>query len=394
MDTSFNKLAKRLQPHYSRFNVGERLLFTGHSHQAWPDTALEGIIESFLTASQQVDDKWIAVFDKVEHLRGYLRTFYDDPGGFYCLSENTHNLVVRWLSAHDLKNKPRIVTTDAEFHSINRQLTRLEEEGIEIVRVPALPLDGFARRFDAALNDKTAAALISHIYFSTSLINSELPNCANSAKKYGIPLLIDDYHGTNVVQTSIRKEGLEDCYLLIGGYKYMQWGEGNCFLRFPAGCSLRPVVTGWFTIFDRLSAEQSGNVPFDDGNNRFMGGTFDGTSQFRAARVVDFFKKMRLTPETLEATYRAQIGYMKERFKQLDLDPAKIKPAHDYPLNRNGGFLAMSSPIARDIWAGLKKNGVFTDYRGHILRMGPAPYITSGQIDEAMHILKKVAGSK
>ena len=31
-----------LAPHYSRFRVGERLLLTGHSHQAWPDVALEG----------------------------------------------------------------------------------------------------------------------------------------------------------------------------------------------------------------------------------------------------------------------------------------------------------------------------------------------------------------
>ena len=30
-----------LAAHYSRFRVGERLLLTGHSHQAWPDVSLE-----------------------------------------------------------------------------------------------------------------------------------------------------------------------------------------------------------------------------------------------------------------------------------------------------------------------------------------------------------------
>jgi len=29
-----------LSPHYSRFRVAERLLLTGHSHQAWPDVGL------------------------------------------------------------------------------------------------------------------------------------------------------------------------------------------------------------------------------------------------------------------------------------------------------------------------------------------------------------------
>jgi kynureninase len=31
-----------LARHYSRFGVERRLLLTGHSHQAWPDVALEG----------------------------------------------------------------------------------------------------------------------------------------------------------------------------------------------------------------------------------------------------------------------------------------------------------------------------------------------------------------
>ena len=36
-----------LAPHYSRFRVAERLLFTGHSHQAWPDVAFDGQVEAW-----------------------------------------------------------------------------------------------------------------------------------------------------------------------------------------------------------------------------------------------------------------------------------------------------------------------------------------------------------
>lgn len=390
MDMTFDDLAKRLQPHYSGFKVSDRLLFTGHSHQAWPDVCLDGLIESYTTAASMVDDKWNTVFEKVEILRNYLRRFYDDPHGRYCFSENTHNLVVRWLSSFDLNNKPRIVTTDSEFHSINRQLTRLEETGIEIERVPALPLDGFSQRFEKALDDHTAAALISHVYFSSSLVNSELTACAEASERFKVPLLIDDYHGTNVIRTSIAADALASCYLLIGGYKYLQWGEGNCFLRFPSDCTLRPVITGWFSAFDKLAAEQTGNVLYDDGDNRFMGGTFDGASQFRAARTVDFFEKMDLNPEILHRSYQNQVRYMRKQFLALDMDSSKIRAVHDYPINRNGGFLAMVSPMAREIWMGLKRNGVYTDYRNDILRMGPAPYITRDQIDEAFRLLNKV----
>ena len=48
--------------------------------------------------------------------------------------QNTHELVMRFLSALDLRARPRLVTTDGEFHTLRRQLARLAEEGLEVVR--------------------------------------------------------------------------------------------------------------------------------------------------------------------------------------------------------------------------------------------------------------------
>lgn len=386
---TFDTAAGKLIPHYTRFDVGNRLLFTGHSHQAWPDAAFSGQTEAFDTAARLVDDKWEAAFAKTEVLRGYLRDFYDDPSGRYSLAGSTHELVVKWLSSLDIRNKPRIVTTDSEFYTFHRQLSRLEEEGIEIVRVPSLPLEGFTGRLNDALNAKTSAVMISRVYFESSLINSGIRETALACRKHGIPLLIDDYHGTNVLPLSVRQEELEDCYLLIGGYKYLQWGEGNCFLRYPRDCDLRPVITGWFASFSTLNRPKGDyTVQYDD-DQRFGGATYDPVSQFRAARVVDFFRQQELTPSLLFETYRSQVGYLKECFLNLDLDPGLITLAHEYPVTANGGFLALQSPRAARLWEALKARGVFTDSRGHILRFGPAPYVTSAQIGEAMRLLRE-----
>lgn len=389
METTSN-LADKLIPYYSHFNVGERLLFTGHSHQAWPDVALDGLREAFDIAATKVDDKWAAAFEKTQILRNYLRAFYDDPNGLYSLSSSTHNLIVRWLSSLDLIHKPRIITTDSEFHSMKRQLERLEEEGIEIVRIPAFPLDGFSERLEKELNDKTAAVMLSHIYFGWSLINSELKEVAVSVRKFGIPLLIDDYHGTNVLPMSIRGEGLEDCYLLIGGYKYLQWGEANCFLRYPSDCNLRPVATGWFSVFEKLSKPQANKLTeYDEGNNRFVGGTYDSVSQFRAAKVAQFFTDMKLFPDVLYENYQENVSALKEEFFRLDLDPDVIRLQHDYPIKRNAGFLAFKSDKAGIISKKLKEKGVMTDFRADTLRFGPAPYTKKQQIKDAMHLLKQ-----
>ncbi|MFD2533278.1 kynureninase/PvdN C-terminal domain-containing protein [Gracilimonas halophila] len=384
-------LANKLIPHYTHFNVSERLLFTGHSHQAWPDVAREGQTEYFDVCARDVDNKWEAAFEKTEVLRNYLRDFYDDPDGFYCREESTHVLFVSWMSSLDLKNKPKIISTDGEFHSLFRQLHRLEEEGLEFVQVPVQPDETFAERIIGEMDDRTSAVMLSRIYFETSLINTHLTEIAAAARKKGIPVMIDDYHGTNVVPLSIREAGLEDCFILIGGYKYLQWGEANCFLRFPKDCEYRPAITGWFASFSTLDKPRNNDpVEYDHDNQRFASGTYDPSSQFRAAKVVEFFQEHGLSPEILREQYQAQVALLRTLFREKNFEPSLIRLTHEEPLERNGGFLSLTSPKAREIRAQLMENGVFTDARDEILRFGPAPYITTSQIRQAMNELEKV----
>ena len=390
MADPIDSLANRLTPHYSHFDVGNRLLFSGHSHQAWPDVALEGLKNSFQTAATEVDNKWDPAFEQAEILRNYLRNFYDDPEGRYCLAENTHLLLVSWLSSFDLKNKPKVITTDSEFHSMYRQLHRLEEEGLEVAAVDGHS-DEIVNNIEQEIDERTSAIMLSRIYFESGVINQHISEIAALARKHDIPFMIDDYHGTNVVPLSIQDENLEDCFILIGGYKYLQWGEGNCFLRFPKDCELRPAVTGWFASFSSLDEPRDdGPVTYDDGNQRFATGTYDPASQFRAAKVVEFFEDQGLTPTVLRRQYLNQVSLLKELFLEQDFEAEIIKLRHQRPLEENGGFLALQSPFARTIRAKLMDNGVFTDARGDILRFGPAPYITSDQIRQAMHSLGEI----
>ncbi len=390
MSHDIDQLAQKLIPHYSHFDVSNRLLFTGHSHQAWPDVAREGLHEAFDVAAHDVDNKWETAFEKVEMLRGYLRNFYDDPDGMYCLGQNTHQLLVSWLSSFDLQNNPKIITTDSEFHSMARQLKRLQEEGLQIVTVNG-HADDIANKIESALDENVAAVMLSRVYFKSGIINQYLSKIAEITSAHNIPFLIDDYHGTNVVPLSVTEENLEDCYILIGGYKYLQWGEGNCFLRYPKNCGLRPAITGWFASFSELDKSKGDRISYTDDHQRFASGTFDATSQFRAAKVVTFFEEMNLTPEVLHQQYQQQIKLLRETFFDHNFDSEVITLAHRQPLENMGGFLALESPFAKSIRAKLIEKGVYTDARGDILRLGVAPYITTQQITQVMDELKKVA---
>lgn len=387
--SEIDQLANRLIPHYSHFDVSNRLLFTGHSHQAWPDVALDGQYEYFYTCANKVDEKWSVAFEKTEKLRNYLRNYYDDPDGLYCREQNTHILIVSLLSSLDLRSKPKIITTDGEFHSMYRQLHRLEEEGIEVVRVPVNPDDSFGERFIEEMDINTSIVMLSRVYFETSLLNDFLPEIASAARLMNIPVLIDDYHGTNVVPLSIKEESLEDCYFLIGGYKYLQWGEGNCFLRFPKECDLRPVITGWFASFSTLEGPRTdAPVHYDDSDQRFATATYDPSSQFRAAKVVDFFEQQGLTAQVLRNQYEDQVGLLRSLFQEKDFDPDIIRVSHTEPISKNGGFLSLTSAHARTIKADLLERGIYTDARNNILRLGPAPYTTESQIEQVIDELE------
>jgi selenocysteine lyase/cysteine desulfurase len=381
-----------LAPHYSRFGVSQRLLLTGHSHQAWPDCGFEGQMAAWLDAARYVDDKWEQAFARAERVREGFARLLGDAGGGIALGANTHELVVRLLSALPLRTRPRLVTTDGEFHSIRRQLDRLEEEGLTIVRVPEAPLESLAARLGRAVDDRTALVLVSAVFFDTGRIARGLADVAASCRRHGSGLLVDAYHALNVVPVSLADAGLADAFVVGGGYKYCQLGEGNCFLRIPPDTDLRPVVTGWYSEFSALADGQgAGRVAYGPGGDRFAGATYDPTSHYRAAAVFDFFEERGLTPALLREVSQHQIGLLASAFDALDLDPAILSRDRACRLDEVGGFLVLRSPAAGALVRSLRARGVWTDARGDALRLGPAPYLSDRQLLDAIGILGEVA---
>ncbi len=378
-----------LAAHYSRFRVAERLLLTGHSHQAWPDVAFEAQQQAWLDAAELVDEKWGRAAAQADRVRAHWRRLLSDDDGGIALGQNTHELVMRLLSALPLRDRPRLVTTDGEFHTIRRQIDRLSEEGIAVVKVPARPADTLAERLARAVDDRTACVLMSSVLYETAEIMPGVQQVASACAAHGATLLVDAYHHLNIVPFDIREMGLQLAFVTGGGYKYCQLGEGNCFLRVPPDTKMRPVLTGWFAEFEAL--ERAGPrhaVEYGSGAGAFAGATYDPTAHYRASAVFDFHVQQGLTPARLREISRHQVGLLKAGVEKLAVAAAT---AHVEPIpdSRRAGFLAIRSPRAGDLTRALRARGVLTDFRGNILRLGPAPYLSDAQLRDCIDHLRE-----
>jgi kynureninase len=384
-----------LARHYARFRVAERVLLTGHSHQAWPDVGFAAQQQAWLDAAEHVDDKWDRAFARADRVRAGFARLLDDPGGDIALASSTHDLIVRFLSALPLARRPRLVTTDGEFHTVRRQLDRLSEEGIEVVRLPSRPVTQIAERIKKMVTDRTAAVLVSAVLYENAHIVPNLALAMEACQRLGVELLVDAYHALNVVPFSLRSERLTGAFIVGGGYKYCQLGEGNAFLRIPKDCTLRPVVTGWFSEFAELAQPPyAGQVPYGEGQARFAGATYDPTSHYRAAAVFDFFEQHGLNPTLLREVSQHQVGLLAREFDTLRIDPRVIdRDRRAVPLASIGGFLSLRAPRAAEISRKLRARSVWTDYRGELLRLGPAPYVSDDQLRSGLAALKGVAAS-
>src|SRR6185295_3814865 len=145
---------------------------------------------------------------------------------------------------------------------------------VEVVWVDARPREGLADRVLAALTPGTAMLAMSAVLFDDAYVVPRLGEIVERAVEIGAVVLIDAYHAFNVVPLAWGP-ARDRIFATAGGYKYAGFGEGLCWLRIPAGCTLRPVYTGWFADFGALTGAQSASVNYGPGGARFAGATFD-----------------------------------------------------------------------------------------------------------------------
>lgn len=385
-----------LTAHFARFRAAapERINLAAHSHHDWPDVTFAAQERCWHDAARLASDKWALVFGELipRVQAGIARLLHLPDPSTIALAPNTHEFLRRLLSCFPADRPVRVLTTDAEFHTARRQLSRLEEDGLaKVTRISTEPCDTFVERFHAACaGGGYDLVFVSQVFFTSSATCGDLQALAEAVPSRETFVVIDGYHGFMARPTDL--SGIAGrAFYLAGGYKYAMAGEGCCFLHCPPGYGPRPRDTGWFADFGSLAAPPGKSVGYPEHGGRFLGATFDPSGLYRLAAALDWFDRERITVEQVHLHARALMKRFLEGVDAMRIDGLRaadlITPFGGGA--EHGNFLAFRTARAGEIEAALGERHVHCDHRGDRLRFGFGICTNVADVDRALARIKQ-----
>lgn len=384
-----------MKEHFSRFlsSDPQRLHVAAHSHHPWPDVSFEAHRQAWLDAARMHDAKWDHVFGQVvPEFQGHVagRLGLPDPSSI-AFAPNTHEFVVRLLSC--LRTPTRILTSDGEFHSFDRQVRRLEEDGaVRVRRVPTEPLTSFAERFrDAAADGGHDLVFISQVLFDSGFAVDDPSVIVRAVPETEAFVVLDGYHAFMARPTDLSTVA-DRAFYIAGGYKYAMAGEGAAFMHCPPGYGDRPPDTGWFAGFGSLPRSVGGEVAYPEGGSRFLGATFDPSGLYRFNAVQRWLDEIDVDEAQIHTHVRALHGRFLDSLGGVGgaaVTPEALVPGRS--VRTRGNFLTFELDDAASVQSRLADIGVVTDHRGNRLRIGFGIYHDEADVDELLRRIAAIA---
>lgn len=370
----------------------DKLHFACHSHHYWPDVTFEAQKEYWLDTAKYVDNKWGFFFSNlVPELQELIFSFINVRNKNITFAPNTHELVYRVITSLTAGTKKiKVITTDSEFYSFERQMKRFIECGLcEVKIVSTQPFETFTKRFlDESLNDQYDLAFYSNVFFNSGLALNNLQEFNNEIRaQYKI---IDGYHSFMALDLDLSFLD-ESTFFVAGAYKYAGAGEGSCFLISPKNCDLKPINTGWFAELGELQHIDHTQINFPIDGLRFAGATMDLTPLYRFRSVLNLYKKNKLDVSKIHTHVASLQEYFLEKIKDSHLFNRLINNKKE---NR-GHFLAFnlkSNQKCQEIVALLHKNNVLCDNRNEVIRFGFSIYHSKDDINLFAKLIWEING--
>jgi kynureninase len=367
----------------SRFPIlARKTYFASHTLGAMPASVTDAFQEyTDLWATEGVV-AWDTWLPQVAAVAGLLEEIIHAPRGSMTMTQNATNSLAAILSCFDFSGRRnRIIHTAGEFPTVEYLLDGQRRHGAEVVRAGAEDQLTFpAEQLIAAIDDRTALVVVSHVLFRTSELVNVAP-IVERAHRHGAYVVLDAYQSMGAVPFDVT--ALDVDFLVGGSVKYLCGGPGAGYLYVHPGLvgQLEPSFAGWFS-HARPFGFEAPPIEFAAGTGRFTGGTPNMPAYYQAREGYRIIREVGVDAIRAKAMRQSTILY----------DGAR---SHGWRVNSPERFSGRGNHITIDIPGGagvkdeLVRRGFVVDYRpGAGIRMAPHLYTDD---DECHRIIEEMA---
>jgi kynureninase len=351
-------LRKEIFPKFSRVLARNEIYLANHSLGRPPDRMAEDVRAALDAWYHDMDGAWSLWLEGRERFRALTGKLVGAP----------KNLIIPKTSAgqglravlNSFTRKPRVLTSDGEFDSLDFILRVYRQQGrIELKIVPWRDLEPR----DADL------VVLSTVMFRTGEVVKHLPKLIHEAHAAGALVLLDVYHHAGVIPLDLI--ALEADFAVGGSYKYTRGGPGACWLYVRAGLvdTLRTPDTGWFAKRDMFTYARPEPPEFGPSGDAWLESTPPVLAPIQALAGLEL--TLELGVERIRILNLAQKALL-----------ASLLPV-DGAGKEHGAFVTLKHPGAQVISSKLRDRGVKTDARGDYLRICPDFLNTRAELEKA-----------
>ena len=351
-------LKERVWPRFSRVLQRRGIYLANHSLGRPPDRTAYDVRAALDAWYRDMDGAWDLWMQGREAFRSLTRTLVNANAADCIVPKTSAGQGLRAV-LNALPGKPRVLTTDAEFDSLDFILRVYRDKGR--IELKVLPFE----RFECAPCD---LVVVSTVAFRTGTILSGIEELIGKAHRSGAKVLLDVYHHAGVLPLDLA--ALDADFAVGGSYKYLRGGPGACWLYVhPRHHALVTTDTGWFAKRDVFSYARPEPPQFGPGGDAWLESTPPVLVPFQALAGLEITLELGV-----ERVREYNLG--QKRFLASLLPVEGADESH-------GAFVTLKHANAKAMAQELEKEGVKTDARGEYLRICPDYLNSREELEDA-----------
>ena len=358
-----------LRARFSRVLSRDEIYLANHSLGRPPDRMADDVRAAVDAWYRDMDGAWGLWLEAREKFRALTGALVGAPANLIIPKTSAGQGLRAVLNSY--KSKPKVVTSDGEFDSIDFILRVYRQQGrIELKAMPWRELSA----------EGADLVVLSTVMFRTGEVVQHLPRLIHDAHAAGALVLLDVYHHAGVLPLDLG--ALEADFAVGGSYKYTRGGPGACWLYVRPGLveTLRTPDTGWFAKKDVFAYTRAEPPEFAAGGDAWLESTPPVLAPFQALAGLEI---------TLEIGVERIRAHSLEQKKLL----ASLLPGCEGASADHGAFLVLRHKNAARVCTELERRGVKIDARGEYLRICPDFLNTTEELHRAAHEIRRAVGS-